>query len=251
MTLPIGVQLYTLRDCLQEDFAGTLKQVAEIGYEAVEFAGLYGHSASEVKVLIDALGLNAVAAHVGLDALQADVEQQIEDAKTLGYDHIVVPWIDQSYQTTEGYKKLVSILSELVKPVTAAGLTLVYHNHDFEFHVLAEGGTGHDILQSQTDLAFEIDLYWVKKAGLDPLAYPEKLSGRVPLLHVKDIADSEDQGFSEVGQGTIDFAPILQAAPSWGTQAFVVEQDAGWIDDDPLKSITISFDGIQRFLTAG
>lgn len=251
MGLPVALQLYTVRDRLKEDFSGTLKKIAAIGYDAVELAGLYGHSAAEVREILDSLNLKAVGAHIGIDALKSDIDQQIADAKALGYANIIVPYIDGTYRSVEGYKKLADLLNTFASPIADAGLALAYHNHDFEFAALPGETTGFDILLDQTEsnrVNFELDLFWIKKAGHDPKTLAASLASRVPLLHIKDMADTPERGFAEVGTGIIDYQPIVDAAPQWITQAFVIEQDNGWIDGDPIKSVTISHDNFRKLL---
>ncbi len=248
MALPVSVQLFSLRDPLKADFEGTLKTLADIGFQHVEFAGFYGKTAAEVKAICDELGLKPSGAHVGLDAMRTDFDAVIADAKTLGYSHVVLPYLGDEHRTTAGYKAIAATLTDLAPKAEAAGITLGYHNHDFEFIALPEGGTGFEILMNNTpeSVIFELDCMWVDKAGQLPVAWIQKLGSRAPLLHIKDRpADAEKTGrrFTEVGTGVVDIANIVKTANQTGVKYLVIEQDNDW-QPDPINSIKTSFDNL-------
>ena len=251
MTLPIGLQLYTVRDALAQDFERSLKQVAKFGYEYVEWAGLYGRTAAQVRTLADKLGLKSSSAHAGLEAFTTGLDQTIADARTLGYTLLVCPWLDGKYHNPEGFKHVAKVLTEAGKKAADHGMKVCYHNHAFEFNKLADGSIGMDILYGESDPRFvwaELDLYWVWHGGQCPNAWLQKLAGRTPLVHVKDMAKLPDRRMIEVGHGILDMATYLRTAEATGTQFLVVEQDGYWVDNDPLLSAKISYKNLGKIL---
>ena len=234
-TLPIAAQLYTLRDVMPNDVPGTLAALAQLGYEGVEFAGLYGRPGSELRALLDNLGLNVCSAHVALDLLEGDFDRTIASYRDLGCPLLVVPWIGEPLRGD--YAALGARLNRIGQGVRAAGMRLAYHNHDFELRD-AGGKTGLEILVETTDPAvgFELDCGWVHKSGRDPLAQMRELAGRLPAIHVKDVAADGD--WAEVGSGVIDYRPIVAAAPGLGVEWLIVEQDT--TNRPPLESLGMS-----------
>ncbi len=242
MSLPIGLQLYTVRDILAEDLDAGLAQVAAIGYRYVEMAGLYGRTAEQYRALLDKHGLAAIAAHEGGDDLLNNIPAVVERAEVLGYRYVIFPYLDESQR--HGYGELAGRIAESAKALSGHGLTLCYHNHDFEWEIDADGKRGIDHLFDGTELNSELDVYWVAKAGDDPLDWMQKLSGRLPILHMKDMADTADKGFAEVGTGTIDFGAILDAAEGCGVKYLVVEQDSNW-KDSPMESARVGLENLS------
>ena len=250
MTLPIALQLYTVRDFLQQDFAGTVERVASFGYRHVELAGLYEHDPTDAKAFFDEFGLRAIASHEPLDRLTDDLPAVIEQAKTFGYDLIACPWLDEEYRSEEGYRRFVEQFNQIKQRLAAEGMTAVYHNHAFEFEPLADsadGLRGMEIIFDGTEIASELDVYWVEKGGDDALSWMRKLSGRLPLLHMKDMADDDERGFAEVGTGTLALDAIAAAAPSCGVQYFVIEQDDNWMQD-AMESARVGFENLSNLL---
>lgn len=251
MTLPIGLQLYTVRDALKRDFDATLKQLAAIGYRHVELAGL-PRPASDIRRLLDTLGLKACGAHVGIDQFDKHLDQVVSDARTLGYRVVTCPWIGEEWRGRDGYRKLAAKFNDIGRKLADAGLQFAYHNHAFEFEPI-DGTTGMDILFSETDAKLvhsELDLYWVRHGGHDPAAWMKKLTGRIPLVHVKDmrVTASGEKQMTEVGTGVIDYAALARLAPAAGVTHLIIEQDNGWIDNDPVKSATMSLWHLSKVL---
>lgn len=246
-TLPVCLQGYTVRDDFAQDFYGTLKKIADIGYAGVELAGLYGKNATELKAVLDDNNLTVPGAHVGLGDL-ANVEAALETYNTLGAKYIIVPYLPAEMRTgMDDYRKLAEMLSDLGVKVSKAGMGFAYHNHEFEFETFGTDQTAFDLLFGSTDaniVKVELDAFWVRKAGLDPVATINKYAGRVPLLHVKDM--TTDGKFAQVGEGATDFAPIFAAAEGvGGTEYYIVEQDDTY-DVAPLDAITTSFRNLQK-----
>jgi sugar phosphate isomerase/epimerase len=245
MPLPIGLQLYTVRDVLAEDLDAGLAQVASIGYRYVELAGLHGRTPQQYRALLDKHSLTALAAHESGDDLLDNIPAVVERAEVLGYRFVIFPYLDEPHR--HGYRELAGRLADAAKVLSGHGLTLCYHNHDFEWEADADGKRGIDHLFDGTELNSELDVYWVKKAGDDPIEWMEKLSGRLPILHMKDMHGTEDKGFAEVGTGTIDFTAILDTAEACGVKHLVVEQDSNW-KDSPMESARVGLENLGGML---
>jgi sugar phosphate isomerase/epimerase len=246
MPLPIGLQLYTVRDALMEDPDAALAQVASIGYRYVELAGLHGRTPEQFRGLLDKHGLSALAAHEQMDGLLDDLPAVVERAKVFGYAFVICPYLSES-QRGLGYGRLARQLADAAQKLSGHGLTLAYHNHDFEWEPAEDNKRGIDHLFEGTELNSELDVYWVKKAGDAPLDWMKKLRGRLPILHMKDMADNKDQGFAEVGTGTIDFGAIIDAAESCGVKYLVVEQDSNW-KESPMESARVGLENLGGML---
>ncbi|WP_274648552.1 sugar phosphate isomerase/epimerase family protein [Paenibacillus humicola] len=227
----VGLQLYTLRDQTKNDFLGTIRKVAEMGYQAVEFAGYFDTPAKELKSVLDGVGLEAPSAHVGLsfnepDKIEADLAKQIEYAQEIGLKYIITPWAPLPQNPTEeDVAKLASILEACGRQVTAAGLKYGYHNHDFEFK-LVNGKPIMDHLLEHVPaelLVAEFDLGWVHMGGQSPLEYVNRYAGRVPLAHFKDFGNGRRD--TEIGKGVVDLKSVLDVAEKVGIQYYIVEQE--------------------------
>lgn len=246
MSIPVAVQLYTLRDALKEDFMGTLEKVAEIGYQGVEFAGFGGFDALELKAKLETLNLKPAGAHISLDELKSNLQEIIKYNLQLGNKYIVCPWA--SFTKREDYIDLAKTLDNIGKELKEAGLHLCYHNHAHELD-LYDGEYALDILFNQVDseyLKAEIDTYWVTYAGLDAIEYMKKYSGRTPLIHIKDMAATKEREFTEIGNGTIDIKSISEQTKNNGAQWLIVEQDI--CKRNPIESVKISFDNLKKIM---
>lgn len=221
----VGLQLYTLRDELSQDFEGTLARVAQLGYKEMEFAGYYGRSASEVRRTLDQNGMTSPAAHIQLQALRDDLEGEVERAAILGQKYIVVPILPESQRTIAEYQRTADYLNRAGEVCKQVGIKMAYHNHNFEFEV-TDGLIPYDILLDETEadlVDMELDLYWIRNAGVDPIPYFENHSGRFSMLHVKDM--DEFGRMAPVGSGEINFAEIFSYADTAGFKHFFVEHD--------------------------
>ena len=238
----IGVQLYTVRSLMEKDVAGTLEQVAAVGYDEVEFAGYYGHRPAEVREMLDGLGLTAPAVHVGLGILHDDLDATLEAAQAIGHEYLVCPWLPVNERSIDHYKAHAAFFNEVGARCKEAGIQFAYHNHEFEFDV-TDGQVPYDVLLDETDadlVQMELDLFWIAKGGHDALAYFERNPGRFPLCHVKDMADGETM--VAVGQGNIDFSRIFAHHEQAGLVHYFVEHDN---PDDPMASITASYNHLK------
>jgi len=221
----VGLQLYTLRNELSRDFEGTLARVAEIGYKEMEFAGYFGRSPAQVRQILDDNGMTSPAAHIQLQALRDDLEGEIERAAILGQDYIVVPILPADQRSISDYQRAADYINLAGEACKAVGIKMGYHNHDFEF-IRTDGRIPYDILLEETDaelVDMELDLYWIRSAGADPLSYFQSHPGRFSMLHVKD--RDEFGRMAEVGRGEIDFAEIFSHADTAGFKHYFVEHD--------------------------
>lgn len=246
--IPVGLQMYTLRDETAQDFTGTLKKVADIGYQVVEFAGYGNLPAKELKSVMDGLGISSPSSHVAMTILEdADsLKKQIEYSLEIGQKYIICPMLESERLTDqEKFIELVETFRKVGEEVKQHGLQLAYHNHDFEFEKV-DGDYALDRLYASLDpslMVAELDLYWVAKAGIDPKSYLEQYKGRCPIIHVKDMTKDERKFFAEVGQGSIDFPSIFSIAEEVGIEYYLVEQDR--CERPPLESIQISMDYLK------
>ncbi|MEM1208673.1 MAG: sugar phosphate isomerase/epimerase [Planctomycetota bacterium] len=244
MPLPIALQMYTVRDIMNEGVDAGFARVAEIGFEHVELAGLYDLPAAEIKALLDKHGLTALGSHTMFANEPDSLGPAVEDAKVIGQTLIAQPFWPQDRRSVAGYEDVVA--AAYMASQAHPGLTFAYHNHDFEFEPVEDGRTGFEVLFEATTLASQLDVAWVCVGGQDPLAWIDKLKGRVPALHMKDAKFSNGQRqLCEAGTGEVPLEAIAKAAPDAGVKYLVVEQDNAWIDDDPIKSAQISLDYLK------
>lgn len=225
----LGVQLYTLREALGRDLEGTLAALSQIGYRDVELFQHHGQTAAGLRVLLDRHQLAAPSAHVALAQFRASPEKVLDDATTLGHQWVVVPWLDETERTVDGYRRLAAELSRWGEAARARRIGMAYHNHDFEFAPIGGSSqTGWDILRAEADrelVKYELDVYWATKAGKDALALITGEPGRVVMIHAKDATAAPERRMVDVGAGTIDFARILRAGAPAGVEGVYVEHD--------------------------
>jgi sugar phosphate isomerase/epimerase len=270
--LPIGLQLYTVRDILPKDYEGTLRQLSAMGYREVEAAGFFGRSSSEVKQAMDHAGLNCVSAHYSLKDLLPKVDEVIQFGKDLGLKYIVcaAPWMkdpsrvkdpgsraDGNAMTLDDWRWNAEQFNRIGERVNAAGIRFAYHNHTGEFRA-EKGVVFYDELLRMTDPAkvtMEMDCGWVVVGGKNPADYLTRYPTRFSMLHVKDFkmkisgmtAGSEPPPSTELGRGSIDYRPIFEAAKKTAIKHAFVEQEefdmpameALKIDADYMRALTV------------
>lgn len=259
-SLKVGLQLYTLRDYIDKDPKGVLAKVAKAGYQEVETygysqeKGFWGLSAKEFKAALAANGLTTSAGHYGLDDFLSGGSQDtlkacIEAAKSCGQTYVVVPSMSEKVRAkTADFKAVANKLNEAGQLCKAAGLKLGYHNHNFEFKPI-EGTMLYDVLLKETDPAlvdFEMDIYWVVRAGQDPIKLITQHPKRFTMWHVKDMEKADPEHNTEIGAGTIDFKKIFQSATTSGVKHIFMEQE--YFAIDAYKSITQSAAYIKKSL---
>ena len=240
-----GLQLYTVRDALDADVEGTLKRVADIGYREVELAGLPAVTARAMRTSLQRYGLDAPSMHASYEQLRGDFAAVLEEARALGATYLVCPSIDAAERRTAGdWKKVCKTLNGIARAARGHGLVLAYHNHDFEFVPFDDGSTPFQLLMTETDpreIKLELDLYWVARAGLDPMQYLKGSEGRIVLVHLKDLG--ADGSTVEVGSGVLPMEQIVRTALLGGVRHLFVEQDTS---TDPLASVATSFRFLER-----
>ncbi len=265
MKLPVAVQLYSVRDEMQNDFYGTIKKMKEIGYDGVEFAGLFGEDPLKIKAFCEEIGIVPISAHVPYYDMLENPEAVLSDYAKIGCKYVAVPYLTEECRPgTEGFAATVEGIRKIGLAAKELGIQLLYHNHDFEF-VTIDGEYALDVLYSSIPadlLQTEIDTCWVNVAGVNPAEYIEKYSGRAPVVHLKDfkkgdgkqgqlykligIDDNEEQeeqdafSFMPVGYGVQDMPAILAACENAGANWVVVEQDSPAKDNTPINSVTLS-----------
>ncbi|MBB6672455.1 sugar phosphate isomerase/epimerase family protein [Cohnella nanjingensis] len=246
----LAAQLYTLRNELRRDFPGTLRELARMGWTAVQIDGLHGNDPKEIAAVMNELGLRTAGMHVGLERMKHDLPAVLEEARLFGTRDFICHSLPDALMNPAGYASVRSDLREAAGKVAGQGFRVGYHNHDFEFHTRMEGGYALDYvleLDPGRPVYAEIDTYWVKKAGLDPLTYIQAYANRMPILHLKDMTADEARTFAAIGTGSIDFVPILRWGERNGVEWYAVEQD--YCPGPPLDSLALSFDNLMRMET--
>ncbi len=250
MHLPVAVQVYSVRDSAEANLADTLRKIKEMGYDGVEFAGLYGNSPEYVKGLVDALELVPISAHIPLVDMLADPEKIFSDYAKIGCKYVVIPYAPEDKRPgVPNFDEVLEEIKKLGEIANSHGMTLLYHNHDFEFKKI-DGEYGLDLLYRKVPAEYlqtEIDTCWVNVGGEDPAAYILKYTGRSPVVHLKDFymtgklpkhlyaliglkeTEKDDEPstfeFRPIGHGMQDMPAILAASEKAGASWVVVEQD--------------------------
>ncbi len=220
-----GLQMFSVRDGAEADFEETLKRVAELGYKYVEFAGFYGHSASEVRGWLEKYGLKVCGAHIGLHELLPEaIDATIAYHKELGNTSVSTAWL--GFESREAFDGSIATLNEAYKKLTAEGIALSHHNHSIEYLPTSYGADIHKELEDRTNIDFEIDTFWVYAAGLDPVSEMERLKRRTPIIHIKDGYVAEDGSIHgmPLGEGNAPVEAVYQKARELG-MFMVVESE--------------------------
>ncbi|MFN0121039.1 MAG: sugar phosphate isomerase/epimerase family protein [Blastocatellia bacterium] len=242
-----GVQLYTVRDQMKNDLEGSIARVAALGYKEVEFAGYFDRRPDQIRDILKKNGLTSPSVHIALDVLRKQLDKAVADSVAIGHKFVVCPFLmpDQR-KTLDQYREHAALFNKAGAAFQKAGIQFAYHNHDFEFMPL-DGKLPIDLLLAETDpklVKIELDLYWITKAGHDPLALFSKHPGRFPLVHVKDMDNTPKKFFAEIGRGTIDFKKIFAQAKKAGIVHYFVEQDQ--CPGNPFDSLKISADYLKQ-----
>jgi sugar phosphate isomerase/epimerase len=237
----IAVQLYSLRDLLEKDTWGTLRRLREIGFRTGELAGTYDKPPAEFAAKCKELGLSIIAPHVGIDELEKRPSEVVSLCRAMGTDMVVLPWVGEDLYR-QGWAAAAQRMNAIGAAMKRQGLRFLYHNHSFEF--AKEGDRpGYDVLIEAADpefLNFEMDAYWVKHGGGDPVAYLRRMKGRVKTMHFKDMKAGEKMEMEDVGYGILDWKSIIPAAKAAGVEYAIIEHDSP--PNDPLQSVARSRD---------
>ncbi len=255
----VGVQLYTVREVMKDDFEGKLAKVAAIGYREVEFAGYENRTPQEIRAMLDRHGLTAPSAHVPYKSLGDSWPAALDAAHVVGHEYLVNPYIDDEVRKgPDGWKRAAETFNRAGEASHKAGIQFAYHNHWFEFAPV-NGKLPYDILLEECDpklVKMEMDLCWIEVGGQDPLKYFKKYPGRFPLVHVKDLTRipkvdaSGGQSFgdslpemTEVGSGIIDWKTIFRQGEKAGIKHYFVEHDH---PGNPFASIKASYEYLSK-----
>jgi len=272
MKLPIALQLYSIRNIAENNFAEALLETKKLGYDAVEYAGFFGISPNEVKKMTEDAGLAPVSAHVPYYDMLREPEKVMSDCAAAGCCYVAVPYLTPECRPgSEGFSETLKGIAKIARAAKSAGLTLLYHNHDFEF-MRINGEYALDILYNTVPadlLMTEIDTCWVKVGGENPAEYIKKYTGRAPLVHLKDYVSSgkggkmykligiddddnekaSDFGFRPIGYGCQNFSEIIKASENAGSEWVVVEQDEPSSGKTSLECAKMSIDWLKNNIT--
>jgi sugar phosphate isomerase/epimerase len=247
---PLAIQLYTIRNAVSANLEKSLERLADLGFTQLEIYGydgkFFGKNRAEFQSILKNVGMEVISSHhtTGIvhnskGTLLNNWEQSVEDLNFIGSKYMVCSYLFPEERTAEHYRQLPDLLNQSGGITSKAGLGFAYHNHDFEFETF-DDKTVYDFILDNTDsdlVKMELDLYWISKAGLNPVEYFENYPKRFPLWHVKDMtAGTKD--FAEIGNGTIDFETIFKAKEKAGLKYWFLEQDSS--DKDIFESIKIS-----------
>ena len=268
MALPIAIQLYSVRHEMKNDFGGTLKKIKTMGYDGVEFAGLFDHTPDEVKAMCAEIGLTPLCAHVNIREMIEDADATFAKYAAIGMHYVAIPSLPTEMRPgTDGFAETIDLIAKLGKEAKKYGIQLLYHNHDFEF-VKIDGEYGLDILYREVDadtLQTELDVCWVNVGGEIPADFIRKYAGRCPIVHLKDFFGEKSENmyeligektvaaparpanfeFRPVGHGKQDMPAILKAAAQSGAAWVVVEQDSPSMGLDELACAKASIDYLK------
>ena len=260
-TLPVGLQLYTVRTEMEKSVPETLAAVKAMGYDYVEPAGLFGYSYEGFKAELDKAGLKAICAHVPFVTLKGDTEAVVEGYKLIGCECLAVPYLGEGERPGDpDFDKVLADIDKIGAVCESKGIILIYHNHDFEFVKLADGTYGLDYMYATVPanhLQTELDTCWVNVGGENPAEYIRKYAGRCPVVHLKDFVGGKTANmyeligikpegeaaavqafeFRPVGSGVQNFPEILKASEESGATWVVVEQDRPSMGLTPMESI--------------
>lgn len=259
MSLPVAVQIYSVRDDAARDLRATLGAIKQMGYDGVEFAGLYGYAPAEIKQMCEEIGLVPISAHVPYVDMVADARGVLAQYAEIGCRYVAVPYLMPEHRPdSDQFPQVVENIGKIAKVAKELGIQLLYHNHDFEF-IKLNGKYALEVLYDTVPadlLGTELDTCWVNVGGEDPAAYIRKFKGRAPVVHLKDFFGerSEDMyeligiektapkrpsnfEFRPVGQGLQNFPEILAASEEAGSEWLVVEQDSPSMGLTPMQCI--------------
>jgi len=253
LKLPVGLQLYSVRNLLPKDFEGTLMQLSAAGYTEVEAAGYFNKTAADFGNALHKAGLKCISTHHALTELKTQFSQLVEYGQALGLEYIICSWAGVHRDPTrkgelnlDDWRYVADQFNEIGAKVKSAGMTFGYHNHWVEFGT--ENGTVFfDELLKRTDpkvVCFEMDCGWVVAGGHNPVEYLSKYPDRFPLFHIKDLVKSSDGKWHDVvmGKGTFDYRPILRAAT--GIKHYFIEQEE--FTGDPITELREDADFMKR-----
>lgn len=246
--LPIGLQVYSIREEAEANFVKTMQEVKDMGYDGVELAGLYGHKPEEIRDWLNEIGLVPISAHVPYAELKNDLQGIVAAYAVIGCTYIAIPYLgDDERYGSKAYDEVLTFIPAIAEECKKYGIILMYHNHDFEFEKTEEGEYVLDSMYksiSKDVLQTEIDTCWVNVAGVDPISYIKKYENRCPVVHLKDFTGKKPVEFTAIGQGVQDIQGILAASNESGANWVIVEQD-GHTKHTPMEDTKLSIDYLR------
>lgn len=248
----VGLQLYTVREEMAQDFEGTLRKIAELGYQGVEFHEFLGRSAEEIRSILKETGLEIIGAHTSYDRLLNHLDEEIAFNKEIGNRNLIFPFLEEHDRGR--FDEIIEDIRGIAEVCKREGMKLLYHNHDFELTLQLGGQPVLDVIYDRVPaelLLVELDSCWVHFAGYDALAYIRKYTGRMPLLHWKDVkrgAQGEAETV-ELGTGEVDVKAIADAGIAAKVDWLIVEQD--FSARGAMESIAISMDYVKNYQQQG
>ena len=244
----IGLMLYSVRGECARDLEGVLRTTGDLGYDGVELFDLHGHEAARVRSWLDEHGLVAAGRHAGLDALEHDLPALAYEVRVLGTDRVALSWIDPP-ESAAAARAVVARIATVAIRAQELGLRLGFHNHWGELRSLEDGVTTLDRLVAlpADQLWLELDLGWAWEAEADPVALLERLDGRCPLVHLKDLRSRGSRQFCPVGDGAVGYERVLPAAFQAGVEWLIVEQDE--IDGPSFEAVERSLEAVRRMIS--
>ena len=260
----VGLQLYTIREAMEKDVAGSLKKVSDLGFKYLELANyaegkFYGYTPTEFKKMVSDLDMDIISSHTQVAGITPDnANKMAEDHAGMGVKYCIQPWVVEEARTTvDSFKKMAAEWNKVGKIMKQHGIQFGYHNHNFEFDTVEGKVPYYDIFLPDLDkdlVTMELDLFWATKAGQDPVEMFKKYPGRFQLFHMKDMYTREapfyqvkTNDFAPVGEGVIDFKAILAAKDIAGMKYFFVEQDSTK-DGKPFEAIQTSITNLTTKL---
>lgn len=246
----IGLQLYSIKELTQKDFIGTLKKVAETGYDGVEFAGFFDTPAKELKKALEDFGLECCGSHTGINLLTDNLQETLDYNLEIGNPYIICPGVPEAMRNSaDAFKRLAELFNEIGLKCKEQNLQFGYHNHAHEFNVY-DGQWGLDILLSNTDpelVQMELDTFWAEYAGVRSIDFMNKYPKHCStLIHIKDMKSENERVNTEIGNGIIDFVAITKLAKDLGIKWYIVEQEQ--FDKPQLESIGQSLQYLKEIL---
>ena len=247
-SLPVAVQVYSVRDDAEKDYLGTLKKLKAMGYDGVELAGTLHYSPEEMKAMINEAGLTAVSAHVSFGEFKAGIDATAKKYRTIGCDYVALPFMPEDMRPNAGnFAATIEEIETIGKACAKYGVALSYHNHDFEFLKMDDGTYCLDYIYKSVPpelLKVQPDVCWIHVGGVDPADYIRKYPGRIDMVHLKDylgvkakkmyafvgekdnsVSPGDAFRFKPVGGGNVDMPSVLEASLAVGAKWVIVEQD--------------------------
>ncbi len=250
----LAAQLFTIRDFTKTraDFADSMRKIREIGYRVVQVSQVGDIGDAYIKRVCDDNGLSICNTHVSVDQLQNDIDDVIAQHELWGCRHVAIGGMPLEFRDSEaGFRRFAAVANGIGERLADAGLSFSYHNHSFEFIKFGDR-SGLELFFDETDPRYvraELDTYWIQHGGADPIAWIDRMAGRMPVIHLKDMvmtpsADGRgQQTMAEVGEGNMNFPGILEACRRAGVEFYAVEQDI--CQRDPFESLAISYRNLR------